>query len=59
MKILFLTDQFYRHGGVEKITSEKMNYLSDVIGYEVVLCTSEHRNKPFVYNLSDKVKHSM
>jgi glycosyltransferase involved in cell wall biosynthesis len=54
---MYLTDQFYLHGGIEKITSEKMNYLSNVIGYEVVLCTSEHRNKPLVYNLSDKVKH--
>lgn len=54
---MYCTNQFYLHGGIEKITSEKMNYLSELMDYHVVLCTSEHKNKPFVYNLSDKVKH--
>lgn len=54
---MYFTNQFYLHGGIEKITSDKMNYLSEVMEYEVVLCTSEHRNNPFVYELSDNVKH--
>ncbi|MBI9041550.1 glycosyltransferase family 4 protein [Lutibacter sp.] len=57
MKIMYVTDQLYLHGGIEKITTEKMNYLTDNFGYEVILCTSEHKENAFVYKLSKKVRH--
>lgn len=56
MKILYLTNQFYLHGGIEKILSQKINYLLKA-GYEVVLCTSEHQNNTFVYSINEKLKH--
>ncbi|MBQ0736949.1 glycosyltransferase [Aquimarina celericrescens] len=56
MKILYLTNQFYLHGGIEKILSQKINYLLDA-GYEVVLCTSEHQNREYVYPLNKRLKH--
>ena len=57
MKILYLTDQYYLHGGIEKISSQKINYLIEEFQYEVILCTSEHKNKPYVYLLNDRVNH--
>jgi len=57
LRILYLTNQFYLHGGIEKILSQKINYLIEEFNYEVVLCTSEHNNRPFVYPLSEKLRH--
>lgn len=57
MKILYLTNQFYLHGGIEKMLSQKINYLIEEFEYNVVLCTSEHKDHPFVYPLSEKLNH--
>lgn len=54
---MYLTNQFYLHGGIEKILSQKINFLIDTYGYEVILCTSEHKNNPCVYPLHPHVKH--
>jgi hypothetical protein len=58
MKILFLTDQFYLHGGVEKVLSQKLNYLVKCNNYKVHLITIENKNKSFCYDISEKVCHS-
>jgi len=58
MKILFLTDQFYLHGGVEKVLSKKLNYLAEIHNYSVYLVTIENKNNNFCYKTSDKVCHS-
>lgn len=56
MRILYLTDQVYLHGGAEKILIQKLNYWAEVFGYEVALVTSVQKgNEPF-FPLSDKVK---
>lgn len=39
MKLLYVTDAFAVYGGIERVLAEKMNYLSDHLGYEVVLLT--------------------
>ena len=51
MKIVFLMDQMYLHGGAERILSQKMNYLIAHYGYEVHLVTSEQRGRNAVYEL--------
>ena len=57
MKILYLTNQFYLHGGIEKMLSQKINYLIAEFGHDVILCTSEHENKEFIYPLNDHLRH--
>lgn len=57
MKIVYVTDQIYLHGGIEKMLAQKINYWITNYGYEVVLCTSEQRNNDFVYDLDTKLKH--
>lgn len=56
MKILYLTDQIYLHGGIEKVLSQKANYLADVSGDEVYVVTyNQQKNKP-VYTFSNQIK---
>lgn len=57
MKIVFLIDQFYKHGGIEKILSQKLNYLVKNKSYEVILVTINQNQKSFVYQLDKNVKH--
>lgn len=57
MKIIYITEQVYLHGGAEKIMIQKLNYWADVFGYEVMLITSEQQGKPVCYPMSAKVKH--
>lgn len=57
MKIVYVTDQIYLHGGIEKMLAQKINYWITNYGYEVVLCTSEQRKHNFVYGLDTRLKH--
>lgn len=56
MRILFLMDQMYLHGGAEQILSQKINYLLQHFGYDVHLITSEQKNEKSVYSLNDKLQ---
>lgn len=55
MKILFLMDQMYLHGGAERIVSQKMNYLLNHYKYEIYLITTEQKSKKPVYEIDSKV----
>ncbi|HEX9980734.1 MAG TPA: glycosyltransferase family 4 protein [Flavobacterium sp.] len=56
MKILYITDQIYLHGGAEKILIQKLNYWADDFGYDVRLVTTQQKGlKPF-FALSPKVE---
>lgn len=56
MKILYCVPSMYNPGGMERILTEKMNYLADNLGYQITLVTTDQLNKPFFFKLSDKVK---
>lgn len=55
LKILYLTDQLYMHGGIEKVLTQKANYLADVSGDEVIVVTYRQQNRPSIYHLSKKI----
>lgn len=57
MKIVYLYDSLALIGGLERILTDKMNYLADVYGYDVFLITSSQGNKPFAFPISSKVRH--
>lgn len=57
MKIMYLTNQLYLHGGIEKMLAQKINHWIVHYGYDVLLCTSEQHSKNFVYELNSKLKH--
>lgn len=52
MKIVYLMDQCYHHGGAEKILSLKINALIEKYGHQVVLVTSEQKSNKIIYPLN-------
>ena len=56
MRILYLTGQLALHGGIERVTILKLNYLSRTDN-EVFLSTYEQGGKPFIYSVSEKVHY--
>ncbi|MBC7557514.1 MAG: glycosyltransferase [Chryseobacterium sp.] len=55
MKIIYLTDQVCRHGGIEKVLSQKANYLADNSGEEVFIVTYNQQGEKPVYKFSEKI----
>jgi len=56
MKILYLTDQIYLHGGAEKILIQKLNHWVEKFGYEVTLVTTQQKGKNPFFRLNPAVK---
>ena len=56
MKIIFLHHANYCKGGIERMMAMKANYLSEQMGWEVILLTYEQNGEPFPYELSPKVR---
>lgn len=56
MRILYLTDQVYLHGGAERILTLKLNHFIEFYDYDVHLLTTEQKNKKPVYFLNSKIK---
>lgn len=56
MKILFILKAFASVAGVERVMSDKMNYLASV-GHDVMLITYEQGNHPLVFELHPNIKH--
>lgn len=56
MKIVLITDQIYMHGGIEKVLSLKANYWADVLLHDVIILTTENKNKEKCYSFSEKIK---
>lgn len=54
MKIVYVLDTMTNRGGIERIISFKMNYLSEK-GYDVYLITASQGKHPFSFNLSPKI----
>ena len=57
MKLVYIFSSFAAKGGTERIFCDKMNWLAEVAGYEIVFVTYEQGNHPFAYPLSKKIRH--
>ena len=55
MKILFVIDQVYLHGGIERVLSIKANYLSNDSNNEIHIVTSEQKNNKACYFFNPKI----
>jgi glycosyltransferase involved in cell wall biosynthesis len=55
MKVLYVFRSLAVWGGIERILVEKINYLSQVYGYDVYMLTSDQGNHPIPYHLDDNV----
>ncbi|MEA4983696.1 MAG: glycosyltransferase family 4 protein [Paludibacter sp.] len=55
MKLLYFIPALYNHGGMERVLSQKVNFLADYLGYQIVLVTTDQDNRPAAFMLSDKI----
>lgn len=55
MKIVFIIDQVYLHGGIERVLSIKANYLSMVKNTTIYILTTEQRNKKACYDFNKEI----
>jgi len=56
MKILYLIKSFAMKAGVERVISDKVNWLADH-GYEIMLVTYEQGQHSYAYQLHPSIKH--
>ena len=57
MKVLFITDAFAVWGGMERVLTDKMNYLSEYYGYDVILMTINQGHHSIPFPLHSQIKH--
>lgn len=57
MRIAYLYTALTTFGGVDRVLTEKANYLADSLGHEVYIITDSQAHRPPVFPLSDKVHH--
>lgn len=56
MKIVYCINAVSNSGGMERILQQKANYLADIVGYEVIIITTEQGNlRPF-FPFSSKIR---
>lgn len=56
MKIVYVTDAFAVWGGMERVLTDKVNYLVDCCGYELFLLTCNQGNHPIPFQLHNSVR---
>lgn len=54
-KILYIYGGLYNLNGMSAMITQKVNYLADYADYEMYIVLTEHPEKPWLYQLSDKV----
>ncbi|OEK08462.1 hypothetical protein A8C32_03155 [Flavivirga aquatica] len=55
MKIVFIIDQVYRHGGIERVLSIKANYLSTIKTNDIHILTTEQGDEKACYDFNSKI----
>ena len=55
MRILYITDALAVWGGIERVLSDKMNYLVREYGYEVYVVTADQGAHPIPFPLDDRI----
>lgn len=55
MTIVYLFDSFIRYGGIERILTDKMNYLAEHYGYRIIVLTYGQDGHEPIYQLSPRV----
>lgn len=55
MRILYVTDAMAVWGGIERVLSDKMNYLVQQCGYEVYVATADQGANPIPFPLDERI----
>lgn len=56
INIVYLIPAMYKPGGMERILTEKLNYLATHYNYKIYLITTDQQGKEFFFDLNEKVK---
>jgi glycosyltransferase involved in cell wall biosynthesis len=56
IKLVYCTPSLYIPGGVERVLTTKVNYLADVLGYDVTIILTDGVGRAPAYPLSSRVK---
>lgn len=57
MKILYLVDQLYKCGGLERVLSHKINYLHKYYpDIQITICTNEQEGKGYFFDMPKEVR---
>lgn len=56
MKIAYTFSSIYNSRGMERILLQKASYLADVLNYDVTIITTDQKNRPPFFPISDKIK---
>ncbi|NDV47268.1 glycosyltransferase family 4 protein [Paludibacter sp. 221] len=57
MKLLYFIPALYNSGGMERVLSEKMNYLvREYNNYEIIVVTTEQLGRPVFFPLDEQIK---
>ena len=56
MKVIYLYPTMHNAGGIERVLTVKLNYLADILNYEIVLVNYRQRKRNNFFNLSPKIK---
>ena len=55
MKLVYCVPAMGNPGGMEKILTDKINYLVEVFNFEVTIITTDQKDSPYFFSLNDKV----
>ncbi len=56
IQLVYIADDLYSPGGMQRVLTLKANYLADVLGYDVTILLTEEKDIPLYYPLSERVK---
>lgn len=57
MKILYMTPHIYNSAGTERVLSMKVNYLVQHAGYDIVIVTTDQKEKKNFFDFDSRIKH--
>lgn len=57
MKLLYIFNKMHNYGGMERILTAKMNYLSEIDNYDIHFITYEQQDIPLPFKLSTKINY--
>ena len=55
MNILYCVPALYNPGGMERILTEKVNYLANLEGFNIFVFTTDQADRPLYFKLDDRV----
>lgn len=55
INLLYMVPSMYNPGGMERILTDKINFLVENCNYNITIVTTDQSSKPFFFRLSEKV----